>query len=391
MDFAYDQAANTQWFSALPATQAFSLPASFFASLHDDTTAGFGSHHAEFGFEYDHAGFGFESDHVEPRFEELTDDPATDTMDPSHTQDAPGPVVTTLSNARRPTCAVCQTSYKHQKSLNRHISSKHLGLVFLCRTCGLGFERIDSRTRHEAEKHGNKSGTVECMTCGSHVVQRYLEQHQSTQRCRNAQAVQRVQSRVNSATSSLTLTALEVADPCIIVCKLFFHPSLSNHVYWRPSTEILQLRGLAFATIRRTLADATLACTIEALSAIGMTSITERIIGGPGAGKVHTRTFFKLRRQYQKTHPHIAFKRMIDVMVDEPGRRSHRVADDSAVSSRGLDIQRWHKVLGAVVQDTGKHRRRAAFHVGSIFFLVSIYTYSYGSKTTNHEQIGTDS
>lgn len=50
-------------------------------------------------------------------------------------------------------CVECNKTYKHPKSLRRHLETAHKGLRYLCQYCGQLFTRKDSLFDHIRNKH----------------------------------------------------------------------------------------------------------------------------------------------------------------------------------------------------------------------------------------------
>lgn len=87
------------------------------------------------------------------------------------------------------TCPLCMTSFTARKSLLRHIRGvlrQDDGPVFRCQTCGKTCSRRDILARHEADRHGPSSKSIECPICHRRVLPRCLATHQKSERCKMA-------------------------------------------------------------------------------------------------------------------------------------------------------------------------------------------------------------
>lgn len=133
-----------------------------------------------------------------------------------------------------------------QKTLQRHVRSKHLAPAFPCDICGQTFKRKDSYDRHFAEQHGDeKDSTIECMKCGKHIRARSLTDHLKSKLCAKTDALMDATGRFDIPT---VVGMVDIISQLFVEVRKQFIPMKGIDAY---TEDIWKLRALALRTIHR--------------------------------------------------------------------------------------------------------------------------------------------
>ena len=187
-------------------------------------------------------------------------------------------------------CYQCERTFKHKKTLVRHLRSSHSDQEFACRTCDRSFSRRDIRDRHEDEQHGDKAGTIECNVCGAQIRARSLTDHRKSRVCKaiasfgpSTQA-----SLLRWLASSTPFQPAAVSDPLLITVHLWFG-IMDAHTRGGVSdyTGLLGLRYHAILTVRIALQTSPIAADIDTYCAVALLAACETQFLDHGAAEIH--------------------------------------------------------------------------------------------------------
>lgn len=160
---------------------------------------------------------------------------------------------------------------RHLRTVHRTQGVETQSAPYKCPECHDRFFRKDILERHQAEQHGEKSGTVQCPSCNSQVRMRALNGHFKTRMCQEAQLksdLALLQARKQSWIASLDdpgrFDGTTVIDPLFVALLLF----IKDHEYrlrfkfdellpCHARAEFLDLQGVALRTVFRALEDPT--------------------------------------------------------------------------------------------------------------------------------------
>ena len=179
------------------------------------------------------------------------------------------------SRASRPTkhttCPHCgrqmlkRTLARHVRSVHNHQGSNSnqlLAAIMSCFECGKLFARKDNLARHMSEKHGDETGTIECLICGSYVRERAFNGHQNSMKCKRAQRElascsgfgKLIAESMASIKRPGRFNASTVANPLVIAIHLsseFVDYRELSEIPLGRRTEFHALQGMALRTTRR--------------------------------------------------------------------------------------------------------------------------------------------
>lgn len=202
-------------------------------------------------------------------------------------------------------CYICQRTFSQLKTLKRHFDTVHRdGLTVgktikhRCSVCHEFFSRKDVLLRHEHEQH--RAGRVQCMLCGTLVMERWLRGHLTSQICK-ARRVCEDSRLVKIFESSLTTFIMEpILDPLFATSQLYCMFSFiedrdittrlqccvptslpKRRIDLREglSAAYLRLRYMTIRTILRALGDPVQVCNRRTTGALLTMSLLDNAVG----------------------------------------------------------------------------------------------------------------